>query len=137
MVGRGHGGFVAQADDELGFVFTEFDGEFYAGLEGIEQPAVGEVQKRADVYAESFAGGFGFGHSHIGPGREGRGFPIGEVNDSDLVTGVDKGGERAATGDFDVVGVGADGHHVELLMRHVAHGPSLANRRAKGKSAGG
>ena len=111
--------------------------EFYAGLEGIEQPAVCEVQQRADVNAEGFAGGFGFGHSDIGPGREGRGFAIGEVDDADLVTGVDQGGERAAAGDFDVVGMGADGHHVELLMSYSAHGPSLANRRAKGKSAGG
>ncbi len=103
-------------------MFAKLVRQLHAGLERIEQPAVRQVEQRADVYAKRFAGRLGLGHPHIRPRREGRRLAVREVDDADLVTGVHQAGERAAAGDFDIVRVGADGDHVELWKRRVAHG---------------
>ena len=75
-------------------MFAKLDGQLDAGFKRVEQASIGQVQQRAEMHAERFAGRFGLGHSHIGPRREGGRLAIGKIDDSDLVSGVDEAGER-------------------------------------------
>ncbi len=116
MIGRGHRRFVAETDDEFGPVLAELNRQFHPGFERIKQPAVGQMQQRANVDAERFAGSLSFGQPYIGPRRKRRRFAVGEVDDANLVAGVDQRGKRAAARDFDVVGMGANCDNVERLV---------------------
>jgi hypothetical protein len=121
VVGRGEGRLFAEGQDEPRAVPAELGGQRDAGVEGIEQPAVGEVEREALVDAELFGGGAGFGKSNFGARRERRGLAVGEVDNADAVALPDQMGERAAATDFDVVGVSADGDDVEGLGLGVGH----------------
>ena len=86
----------------------------HAGLERIEQPAIGQVELHANVHAQRFGRSLGFGQANFRAGRSGRRLAVGQVDDAHLVALLHQPGQRAAAGDFHVVGMGADGDHVEL-----------------------
>ena len=57
----------------------------------------------------------------LGAARPRRGLAVGEVDDADAIPLRRQQGQRAATADFDVVGMGADRDHIERLGKGV-HG---------------
>ena len=116
---------VAEADHQPRPMLAKLDRQLHAGLERIEQPAIRQMQQRAQMNAERFAGRLGLGHPHVRPGRKRRRLAVGQVDDADLVAGVDQRGQRAAAGDFHVVRVGADGDDVELRVSGIGHGGCL------------
>jgi hypothetical protein len=139
VVGRGQRRFFAEADHELGAIAAELDRERAARFERIEQPAVGERQRDADVNAERFSCETGFFEPHMGTWREGRRLAVSEVDDPDAIALLRQSGERAADADLDVVRVGANGDHVERFgefghgVRRLARlRPALAGGAARG-----
>ena len=86
----------------------------HAGLECVEQPAVGQVERHADRGAEHFGRLLRFGQANLRPGRQGRRLAIGQIDDADRVALLDELGQRPAAGDFDIVGMGADGDDIKL-----------------------
>jgi len=112
MIGGGHWRSVAEANNEPRPVFAELDREFHAGFEGVEQPAVRQVQQRAQMDAQGFAGGLGLCHSHVGARREWRRLAIRQVDDANFVAGVDQAGERSSAGDFHIIRMGPHGDYV-------------------------
>ena len=94
----------------------------HAGLERIEQPPIGQVERDAPVDAQRLGRRLGLGQPHLRPRRERRRLAVGEVDHADFVAGVDQAGQRAAAGDLHIVRVGADGDDVERFVRRIGHG---------------
>ena len=54
----------------------------------------------------------GFGQADFGPRRARRRLAVGQIDDSHAVALLGQLGQRAAAGDFHVVGMGPDGDHI-------------------------
>ena len=65
MVGRGQRRLVAKADDDFGPILAKLLGQQHAGLERVEQPAIGQVERDADGRAERFGRLLGLGQPHF------------------------------------------------------------------------
>ena len=108
----------------------------HAGLERIEQPPIGQIERDPLVDAQHLGRRrLGFGQPHFGPRRERRRLAVGEVDDADLVAGVDQPGQRAAAGDLQVVRMGTDGDHIELFVRRIRHDGHSRGSSSAGLSA--
>ena len=95
-------------------ILAKLLGQRHAGFERIEQPAIRQIERDPHLHAERLGGRFGFGQPHFRARRARRRLAVGQVDDADLVALPHELGERAAAGDFHVVGMGADGDHVEF-----------------------
>ena len=71
--------------------------------------------------AKGLGGCFRFREARLRPRRVGRRLPVGEIDDPDAVALLDQPGERAAAGDLNVVGMGADGDDVEGFGKLCCH----------------
>ncbi len=112
MVGRGQRRASPQADHQPRPILAELLGQGHAGLEGVEQPAVGQVERHADLCAEHLGRRLGLGQADFGPRRARRRLAVGQIDDSHAVALLGQLGQRAAAGDFHVVGMGPDGDHI-------------------------
>ena len=118
MVGRGQGRAVGQAQHQLGTIAAELLGQGQPGLEAVEQTPVGKVQGDADLHAQRRGGLARFGQADFRSRGAGRGLAVGQVDDPHAVSLPDQRGQRAAAADLHVVGVRADGDHVQRQFVH-------------------
>ena len=77
-----------------------------AGLEAVEQPPVGQVERDADRRAQRFRRPPGLGQADFRARRQRRRLAVGQVNDAHPVALPGQLRQRAAAGDFDIVGMG-------------------------------
>ena len=68
-------------------------------------------------HAEHLGRGSRFGQPLLRPARPRRRFAVGEIDNAHTIALGGHEGERAATADLDVVGVGPDGDHIEWLRK--------------------
>lgn len=122
MVRRGQRRFLAKAQHQSWAIPAKLLGQRHPRLEGVEQTPIRQIERHADLHAQGFGRLLGFGQAHFRTGRSGRRLAVGQVDDTDAVALPHQLGQRAATGDFHVVGVRAHGDHVELRIFGVVHG---------------
>ena len=122
MVGAGERCLLPEADHQPRPVTSKLLAQRHAGLEGIEQAAVGEIERDAGRDAQKLGSFACLFQSHVGSWRTGRRFAVGEIDNPHLVPLPGEAGDRASAGDLHVVRVRADRDHVEfrVFCFHVA-----------------
>ena len=90
---------------DLGLVPAEDLGQRDPRLEGVEQPAVGQVEVDPRRDPQDLGGPLRLGQPDVRPGRVRRRLAVGQVDDPDSVPFPGQPGQRAAAGDLHVVGM--------------------------------
>ena len=69
-------------------------------------------------HAEHFGRPPGLGQANLRPRGAGRGLAVGQVDDAHAIALLGELGQRAAAGDFHVVGMGTHGQNIESQIVH-------------------
>ena len=96
-------------------------GQGHAGLEGVEQAAVGQIERHAELGPQHVGRGAGLGQADLRAGRGGRRLAVGQIDNAHAIALPGQPGQRAAAGNFHVVGMRPDGNHIQGLIVHAGH----------------
>ena len=105
----------------MGSIAAEHLGQRDAGLERVEQPAIGHIEVDPPRGPQDLAGSLGLGEPDLRAGRVRRRLAVGQVDDAHGVASASKASQGAPAGDFDVVGVGTHRDQVELRLLRLRH----------------
>src|SRR6185312_4907980 len=96
-------------------------GEREPGFKRVEEAPVRQIEVHPHRRAEDLAGPSCLLEPDVGAGGEGCWLTVGEVDDSNPIALAGKSGQRAAAGDFHIVGMSADRDEVQLDVTSFGH----------------
>ena len=105
VVGRGEHRLAAEPQHDLGTVPAKNLGQGNAGLERVEEPAVGHVQVDPEGNSQDVGGLASLGQPDVRAWRVRGRLAIGQVDDAHRVALAHQPGQRSAAGNLDVVGM--------------------------------